>query len=70
MSDNKALILASLSIVGVLLFNVPLLSLFNRVWQRGASLPLLYLYLFGAWLLLIGAIFWVVQVSKNTSEDE
>ena len=44
--------LVGLFLLGMLLFNFPLLSLANRpVLVLG--LPLLYLYLFGAWSLII-----------------
>lgn len=41
-----------LFIVGVLILHYPLLALFNKVWLP-FGIPLLYLYLFLAWLLLI-----------------
>ena len=44
--------LVGLFLLGVLVFNFPLLSLFNRpvaAW----GIPVLYLYLFAAWLLVI-----------------
>jgi Na+-driven multidrug efflux pump len=43
-----------------LLFNFPLLAIFNhnRLWN-GA--PILYAYIFGAWLLVIGLTFWVAE---------
>jgi predicted permease len=39
--------------LGVLLFNYPLLALFNRA-ASVAGIPLLYVYIFGAWALVIG----------------
>lgn len=47
--------LVVLFLLGWLLFNFPLLTLFSRslaIW----GIPLLHLYLFGAWLLLIGMV--------------
>lgn len=44
--------LVILFIVGVLILHYPLLALFSRVWLS-FGIPLLYLYLFLAWLLLI-----------------
>lgn len=51
--DNiKGRRLAGLFLLGLLLFNFPLLSLFNRpVMVLGV--PLLYLYLFVAWWVII-----------------
>lgn len=45
---------------GSVLFNYPLLSLFDR----GASLfgiPLLYAYVFAAWAGLIAAMAWIIE---------
>ena len=45
-------------LAGVLLFFSPILSLFDRqvVWL---GVPVLYLYLFGAWALLIAVTAWI-----------
>ena len=52
--------LASLFLLGVLLFNYPLLALFN---VRGAVLgvPILYAYLFAAWAVLIALVAIVME---------
>ena len=44
--------LAIVFMLGVILFNYPVLSLFN-VPRFLFGIPLLYLYLFGTWVLLI-----------------
>lgn len=44
---------------GLLLFFSPLPSLFARAGGV-AGIPALYLYLFGAWALLIAATAWIV----------
>lgn len=47
--------LIALFLVGIALFNYPLLSLFNlhaTLW----GVPLLYVYMFGAWAVLIGLL--------------
>ena len=44
--------LAALFLLGCLLFNFPLLALFNRDGEV-LGIPLLYAYIFGAWLVLI-----------------
>ena len=52
--------LVALFAMGCLFFNAPLLGIFDRpvsVW----GIPLLYLYVFGAWLLLIVAIAWISE---------
>ncbi len=45
-------------LAGVLLFFSPILNLFDRqvVWF---GVPVLYLYLFGAWALLIAVTAWI-----------
>lgn len=51
-------------ILGFLLLNYPLLSLFNRRVLVG-GFPLLYLYLFLVWAILIGLIAIVVRTSDR-----
>jgi hypothetical protein len=53
--------LAGLFLLGMLLFNFPLLYLFNRpvlVW----GIPVLYLYLFAGWSLII---FLILMISRS-----
>lgn len=52
--------LVALSVLGFLLFNYPLLALFNRSLLLG-SVPLLYVYIYGAWALLIGLLVLVIE---------
>jgi len=53
--------LVGLFLLGMLLFNFPLLHLFNRpVLVMG--IPVLYLYLFGAWSLII---FLMLMISRS-----
>ncbi|MFZ2852718.1 MAG: hypothetical protein WAZ34_01240 [Rhodocyclaceae bacterium] len=52
--------LVAVFLCGCVLFNYPLLSLFDR----GADLfgiPLLYAYVFAAWAGLIGAMAWITE---------
>lgn len=49
---RRATQLGCLFLLGCLLFNFPLLAIFN-VPARIFGLPVLYLYVFAAWLLLI-----------------
>lgn len=56
----KAQRLAALFLLGAALFNYPLLALFNRsglVW----GVPVLYAYVFVAWLLLIVLLALVIE---------
>lgn len=53
----------------ILLFNTPVLSIFNIPAFVG-EIPVLYLYLFGAWLFIILATAWVVRRTNNDAENE
>jgi hypothetical protein len=55
--------LVALFLLGCLLFSYPLLSLFN-VGGTVAGIPILYAYLFGAWILLIALMILVVERNK------
>ena len=61
--SRRAERLAGLFLLGCLLFNFPLLALFN---VRGTVLgiPLVYAYLFGAWILVIAAVAFVMERSE------
>jgi hypothetical protein len=61
-SDAKSQRLVALCILGVLLFNYPLLALFN-VAATVFGIPVLYAYIFTAWSLLIAAMAYVVEAS-------
>jgi hypothetical protein len=52
--------LAALFLLANLLFNYPLLALFNRP-EMVAGIPVLYLYVFGAWAFLIALLAFVVE---------
>lgn len=52
--------LFALFVLGGLLFNYPLLALFNRAALLG-GVPVLYVYVFAAWALLIGLLALVVE---------
>ena len=55
--------LVAVFLLGVLLFNYPLLALFNRTVMV-FGVPLLYAYIFAAWGLLIGLAALVVERSR------
>jgi hypothetical protein len=54
--------LAGLFLLGCLLFNFPLLALFN-VQATVFGVPLLYVYLFTAWALLIALVAVIMERS-------
>jgi hypothetical protein len=47
-------------LLGAVLFNYPILSLFTRPVEI-AGIPLLYAFLFGAWTLLVGLMALAVE---------
>lgn len=57
-----------LSLLFLLLFNEPVISIVNRpVLVLG--LPLLYVYVLGVWALLIGLLAYVIHRSQPTDES-
>jgi hypothetical protein len=61
-SSRKGPRLAALFLLGCLLFNYPLLALFN-VRATVLGVPLLYAYLFFAWALLIALVAIAVEAA-------
>ncbi|HEX4857584.1 MAG TPA: hypothetical protein VFV17_01105, partial [Usitatibacteraceae bacterium] len=51
--------LIAIFLLGFVLFNYPVLALFN-VQSMVLGIPLLFIYLFLAWLVLILLMFWVI----------
>lgn len=56
--------LAALTLLGLLLFNYPLLDLFAGPGEL-AGIPALYLYVFAAWALLIALMAFVVESRRD-----
>lgn len=52
--------MVALFFLGNLLFNYPLLALFNKS-ETVLGIPLLYLYVFGAWAALIALLAFVAE---------
>lgn len=59
-SSPRGTQLVCLFLLGCLLFNFPMLALFN-VHAMFFGLPVLYAYLFSAWLLLIALVAVVME---------
>ncbi len=55
--------LVAVFLAGLLLFNYPLLAVFNTAAET-FGIPLLYAYLFAAWALLIGLLALVVERTR------
>lgn len=56
--------LAAIFLMGWLLLDYPILSLFTRSVDI-AGIPLLYAYLFGVWVLLIALMALVIERMRN-----
>ena len=52
--------LVALSMLGILLFNYPVLAVFN-VAQTVCGIPVLYAYIFTAWSVLTACMAYVVE---------
>jgi hypothetical protein len=65
---NRAIItgqrLAAVFLLGCVLFNYPLIALFNKPGEV-FDIPFLYFYLFGAWALLIGLMAMIIERRKD-----
>ena len=59
--------LVGLFLLGFVLFNYPVISLFNldKFWL---GIPILYLYVFGVWLILVILIVLVTKLNHNNSQ--
>ena len=59
-SERRGQRMIALCVLGCVLFNFPILALFN---VRGAffGVPVLYAYIFIAWALLIALMAWVAE---------
>ncbi|MBK5105708.1 MAG: hypothetical protein JJE42_15790 [Burkholderiales bacterium] len=61
--ELKAQRLVALCMLGVVLFNYPMLALFN-VAATVFGIPVLYAYIFTAWSLLIAGMAYVVETKS------
>ncbi|MEW5708918.1 MAG: hypothetical protein AB1830_08445 [Pseudomonadota bacterium] len=59
--------LIAVFLLGCLLFNYPLLDLFNSDAEV-FGIPLLFAYIFAAWALLIGLMAWIVETGPGRRE--
>jgi hypothetical protein len=57
--DKKAQRLVAICMLGFLLFNYPILALFNKP-TLFLGIPLIYAYIFAAWGLLVAGMAWFV----------
>lgn len=59
--------LIALFLLGVLLLTPPMMAIFN-VERLIFGIPLLYLYLFGAWILLVGLVALVLRPPRTDEQ--
>ena len=52
--------LVAVFLTGALLFNYPVLSLFDRS-ERWFGMPMLWLFLFVTWAALLAVVAWIVE---------
>jgi hypothetical protein len=57
---NKEQRFFALCMLGLVLFNFPVLALFN-VGGSILGVPVLYAYIFAAWALVIALMYWVAE---------
>ncbi|HEY6002977.1 MAG TPA: hypothetical protein VIV57_08875 [Anaeromyxobacter sp.] len=56
--------LAAIFMMGCVLLNYPILSLFSRPLDI-VGIPLLYIYVFAAWILLVGLLALVIERTRD-----
>lgn len=61
--EKKSQRFVALCMLGMLLFNYPVLALFN-VPGAVFGVPALYAYIFGAWMALIAFLAWVAESDR------
>lgn len=61
--------LAAVFLCGCVLFNYPLLSLFDRRVEL-FGLPLIFVYVFAAWAALIAVMAWVSELRERSERSE
>ena len=61
--ESKGQRFVALCLLGVLLFNYPILALFN-VPGTVLGVPVLYVYMFVAWAALIAAMAWLAESKR------
>jgi TRAP-type C4-dicarboxylate transport system permease small subunit len=66
---SKSQLLMGLFLLGCVLFNYPILTLFNRRTTL-FGIPLLYLYLFIVWATIIVAIMLITKARKKATRSK
>ena len=66
--SKKTARLVALFLLGWLLFNYPILSLFS-LNRLVVGIPFLYLYIFGVWVFIIFSAALVTQIQERKTPD-
>ncbi len=66
--SRKTARLAALFLLGWVLFNYPMLSLFS-LNRLVFGIPPLYLYIFSVWVFMILAVALITRIKDNTPDD-
>lgn len=66
MPNDKQYKLVTLFLFSLLLFNFPFLGLFNKNILI-AGIPVLYLYVFFCWIIILFLTFWVQRKNRGKS---
>jgi len=54
-------------LIGMFLLNYPVLSIYN-IPQLWFGIPVLYLMVFGFWLLLIGITYFIIKITNREKD--
>ena len=65
-SDLTGPRLVAVFLLGGVLLNYPVLAIFTRP-EEVAGIPLLYGFVFGAWIILIGLMAWVIERRRGST---
>lgn len=57
-----------LSVLFMLLLNIPILTIANRP-ERVLGIPVLYLYVFTVWGVLIGSLGWLIHRTRTDDDS-
>jgi hypothetical protein len=61
--------LAAVFLLGVILFNYPVLALFDKA-ATVLGLPLIFAYLFAVWAIVILLLVWIVERGERSERRE
>lgn len=63
----KSQYLVTLFFAGVFLLNYPLMGIYN-INKKQLGIPVLYLFVFALWLMVILLTYWIIRKTKNKKD--